>query len=622
MAFPVVAATNTSETNPTSTTHVVNLPASIAAGDLLIIVVAAGIGNTAGTGVTITPAAGWTELFDDNATAGGAAWCAYKIASGSEGATVSVTSSATSLSVHCSYRINSWHGTTPPEATVLGAGGSTSLDPPSQTASWGSDDNLWIALATWKNATSAFSAYPTNYTSNQVALNNSHAGSSDGALAIATRNVTTATEDPGAFTLLASSSSHNATIVVRPAATTTVIATVSPRPIIWRLRRKSRRSTTPFNKVSPSYAPPVSGPSPTTNIGRLIWPLRNKLRNPAFVWLKNRTIRNYPWNAVSPRFPDFLTVPGVVHPYIPLPVNAGRNSDFAGTAALLFGQSGDLKANALTAGTTALTFGQSGDLKANAAAAGTSALTFGQSAALTANALAAGTSTLTFGQSGALTANALAAGTSALTFGQTGALTANSVHAGTSALTFSQTGALAATGSLSATTTVTFAQSGALAAQTALASTSALVFSQTGDFVSIGGDVAFTGTISFIFGQSGTFTSVSATTRRQGGIWDFTESDKAERERHRKEKQSQDDLRRIVENAFRKAEGEDDAAPVVQSKAQRKAIAKSVLADLRLDGFDTTLEQIQRLIRDYERLRQQAIAKAMEEEAIVMLLIM
>ena len=67
MAFPVVEATNESATPTASTSHVVNLPASIAAGDLLLILMDKG-----------TPAAGawlfnthadWTELLEENVKA-------------------------------------------------------------------------------------------------------------------------------------------------------------------------------------------------------------------------------------------------------------------------------------------------------------------------------------------------------------------------------------------------------------------------------------------------------------------------------------------------------------------------------------------------------------------------
>lgn len=138
---------------------------------------------------------------------------------------------------------------------------------------------------------------------------------------------------------------------------------------------------------------------------------------------------------------------------------------------------------------------------------------------------------------------------------------------------------------------------------------------------SLADTAATVGYRSFFWWMGGVYNPAPSVHRRHGGVWDFTEADKAERERHKKEKQSEDELRRIIDSAFRKANGEEEhtVQPVVQSKAQRKALAKSVLADVRLDGFDTTLEQIQNLIRDYERLR---LIKAMEDEAVAILLLM
>src|SRR5690348_9168978 len=86
-AFPVVAATNSSSNDTATTTATVNLPASIAANDLLIFCI--GFGSTS---ITVTTPTNWTQIFDDVvATRGQSTGCYYKVASGSEGASVNVT---------------------------------------------------------------------------------------------------------------------------------------------------------------------------------------------------------------------------------------------------------------------------------------------------------------------------------------------------------------------------------------------------------------------------------------------------------------------------------------------------------------------------------------------------
>src|SRR5580765_342760 len=98
MAFPVIAAGNTS-TNASGTSHTVNLPTGIVAGNLLVVV----FGGSAAA--TLTWPAGWTQFLTGGAT-GAVLNAAYKLADGSEGSTITVTSGATSLTSNArSYRI-------------------------------------------------------------------------------------------------------------------------------------------------------------------------------------------------------------------------------------------------------------------------------------------------------------------------------------------------------------------------------------------------------------------------------------------------------------------------------------------------------------------------------------
>ena len=100
--FPVVAGTATSD-EPTSTnTHHITLPSGIQPNDLLLIFWS----DRERQGATVPIPAGWTELYR-NTTPGYArhiAW--YKIANGSEGTQVTITSGGGTIrSAHNSYRI-------------------------------------------------------------------------------------------------------------------------------------------------------------------------------------------------------------------------------------------------------------------------------------------------------------------------------------------------------------------------------------------------------------------------------------------------------------------------------------------------------------------------------------
>lgn len=207
MAFPVVASVN-ANVSAASTSQTVNLPASISAGDLLI---AFGVATSL---CTYTWPAGWTEMWDPNSQTGFTG--AYRIADGSEGASITVTASVSFVTTYATLRITGAHASTPPEdGTPAMNVGTTTPNPPSVTASWGAEDNLWIAImGSSSSAASNVTAYPTNFSDNQTAVDTG----SGGLLGYATRNLANATQDPGTFTQSAGTTCGAQTIVVRPAA--------------------------------------------------------------------------------------------------------------------------------------------------------------------------------------------------------------------------------------------------------------------------------------------------------------------------------------------------------------------------------------------------------------------
>lgn len=120
MAAPTIAATNESA-DAAGTTHVVNLPGSIAAGDLLIVLF-----GHAGA-VTLNSLTGWTELVDDGVANGvGVLW---RKADGTEGATISVDTSGSTKSCHISYRISGANTTSAPVISAVATGTSNAPNP-------------------------------------------------------------------------------------------------------------------------------------------------------------------------------------------------------------------------------------------------------------------------------------------------------------------------------------------------------------------------------------------------------------------------------------------------------------------------------------------------------------
>lgn len=228
MAFPSVAAVNASTTDTDSTSHVVSLPASISSGDLLICFLA---GDGSGSWALDVPT-GWNQAYSDENNSGGCNLSVrWKIADGTEGSTVTFTSTASEKASHRSFRITGHHATTPFEAAGGGIAGSqgssANPDSPSLTPSWGAKDTLWISVYGVDDARSA-TAYPTDYADNQFTQ---VSGGSSGrcGLGLATRNVNATSQDPAAFTIDTSDVWLAATIGIQPAA---AAAAEDPYPYI------------------------------------------------------------------------------------------------------------------------------------------------------------------------------------------------------------------------------------------------------------------------------------------------------------------------------------------------------------------------------------------------------
>lgn len=219
MAAPTVAGTPATTSDQTaSLSHSVNLPASIAAGETLVVVVA----SKALTGeAAIT---GWTRFADVALVTGSNAslHAFWKKATGSEGATATLTFTTTSTRVAViAYRVTGATDptVTPPEATTASLANSINPDPPSITPSGGPKDFLIFAGFSSSHGRIT-SAVPTNYGSGQTAGPNNGTATNIGG-GVAQRALTAATtEDPGTFTTTGTAVEETAsvTIAIHPAA--------------------------------------------------------------------------------------------------------------------------------------------------------------------------------------------------------------------------------------------------------------------------------------------------------------------------------------------------------------------------------------------------------------------
>lgn len=208
-----IQATNTGNSTPGSPASSFScpLPASIQANDLLIIFLALCGGSG---GATSTPS-GWTNLFRKVLTSpADELSCYYKVASGSEGSTVSVSASASENWAANAYRITGYQGT--PEAGTATSGNSTAPNPPSLSPSWGSAATLWLAVEGDRDTNNTAATLPTNYTNGLFALVND-SGTIRARCTSGRRFLTASSEDPGTFTLPGGNQWGANTVAIRPA---------------------------------------------------------------------------------------------------------------------------------------------------------------------------------------------------------------------------------------------------------------------------------------------------------------------------------------------------------------------------------------------------------------------
>lgn len=197
MAFPqVTSSTNSLDDAANSTTQTVSLPAVVNPGDLLI----AGCATDGSTTHAWPGAGAWNSIFDE--TQGTVSLSiAWRAADGTEdGGTVDITTGS-QRSAGFSYAISGAADPAidPPEVSSVATGASTSPAPNAVTASWGSDDNLFIVVhGSDRDVTTT--GFPTNYTANQE--NTAGGGANSAGTAAASRELASASDaSPGNFTI-------------------------------------------------------------------------------------------------------------------------------------------------------------------------------------------------------------------------------------------------------------------------------------------------------------------------------------------------------------------------------------------------------------------------------------
>lgn len=218
--------TATSQQTTNATTSVVTLPASVAAGDMLLALVCEDSGAASNTWNN-----SFNEILDTAVQSVIVAAAAYKIAAGGETSVTATHTTERSNQIGVRIPAAEWanDGTAPQISTIVTNAGSAAPDAGAVAPSWhATHGSIFITVAFWDDSAAVtVSAFPSGYTGNQVS---NVTATSAGDIAMATRTVTTdvASEDAGAWTLSGSEQWGAVTIAVKGLALNSGNVTVTP----------------------------------------------------------------------------------------------------------------------------------------------------------------------------------------------------------------------------------------------------------------------------------------------------------------------------------------------------------------------------------------------------------
>lgn len=190
MAFPVIDASQTSTTSSNGTSHTVTLP-TYSSGHLLIV-------GVAFDGVpTITWPSGWTAVI--SATADGSSQVKtevrYRVSDGSEGSSISITTSASEQMAACALAVTGYDTTTPCVAGATFTDFGSDPEPPNSNPG-SAADYKWIEGFGADDDDETATYWSTSYTGiAQVESNTSSTESCQ--LCLAHRDLNASAQNPG-----------------------------------------------------------------------------------------------------------------------------------------------------------------------------------------------------------------------------------------------------------------------------------------------------------------------------------------------------------------------------------------------------------------------------------------
>lgn len=224
MASPADAGRATTTVSTAATTWTITLPASVAAGDLLVCLFR-------GSTNVISTFTGWTQLaLDATDATDDQTGVYYRWSDAAD--PVSLVWNANTKGSAITWRITGAAdpATRAPEISTVAVGTTTlnTCDPGAVTPTGGSKDYLFLACG-GMDGVGAFTGAPTNYTNLSATHSTGAGAASNTSVGGASRALTAASDDPGAFTHAAATTGWTAfTVAIHPPAAAAAFQPRSP----------------------------------------------------------------------------------------------------------------------------------------------------------------------------------------------------------------------------------------------------------------------------------------------------------------------------------------------------------------------------------------------------------
>lgn len=293
MAFPSIRSQANTDGTGATATPVVNLPATIRAGDTILVIHRCAVAGAIGW-----PDASWNELFDGSPDGSDDQFAAaWKKADGTEGPTITLSQTSGKF---CSLSFSIRDAADPtlraPELSTV-ATGTTPNEPDATTCTptGGAKDYLWLTFFGMEGEQTGITAYPTNYTLGQSGLANSGTGgavTTNVTAAGAARQANAASENAGVWDVTGTIDDWSAyTIAFHPAEVITENFPNSRRIFPATIPRNPALIgvglTIAVNLLQSTLAPIIPKPYNQTD-----WPLPTRVKSQILVDINTRPVED------------------------------------------------------------------------------------------------------------------------------------------------------------------------------------------------------------------------------------------------------------------------------------------------------------------------------------------